>query len=289
MCHIKAIIVILLLIFPKSGVADTLLGTDHGTLFVVVYDTKSIVVTSDSRITTTNGSELKYSDGNEKIHVLNKNHIFYSAGIERLYESGGKTLLKLGDVVKGIEKNQANSNYQLAEMFAQELMEKMRTLPKSALQEIKRASKNMGQENIFEAEFAGIDPDNSLSIVYVKFYFEDEDPNSKIKYIIRKEAFEGQNISFIGQQTELQKAFEDDNSKIGKLIEFRQWKYSFFSKKYLDPFVTAEAFVRLGIKYSTGTRIEGLGYPIYVYCIDKVNGFKKVKVANYDQTVSLPY
>ncbi|MGO9613675.1 MAG: hypothetical protein ACLPX5_11660 [Dissulfurispiraceae bacterium] len=289
MRHVKAIIVILLLIFPKPGIADTLPGTDQGTLFVVVYDSNSIVVASDSRITTSNGSERTYSDGNEKIHVLNKDHIFYAAGLERLYESGGKTLLKLEDVVKGLEINQSNSNYELATMFAHELMEKMRTLPKSALLEINRASKNMGQENVFEAEFAGIDPDDSLSIVYVKFYFEDGGPNSRIKYIIRKEVFEGQSISFIGQQTELQKAFNDDNSEIGKLIEFRHWKSSFFSKKYLDPFVTAEAFVRLGIKYSTGTRIEGLGYPIYVYSIDKANGFRKVKVANDDQTVSLPY
>jgi hypothetical protein len=137
--------------------------------------------------------------------------------------------------------------------------------------------------------FAGVDAEGSLKIETIDVY--PLDSHAAILHF----AFHSQEVAgaesprliLSGQVGALQSGFQDPQSPIAVLPAFRAWAAA-FQTRHLDPARTAEALLALAIKYPPVGVKQRLGYPIHVYVVNTVQGFKKLKTVREGQAASLP-
>jgi len=143
---------------------------------------------------------------------------------------------------------------------------------------------------IFECVFAGVDGDGALKIETVDVYPLDN-LSGVPRFAYHSEEAVGSDsprLILSGQVVALQSGFQDPQSPIATLPEFRTWLVA-FQQRHLDSAQTAEALLALAIKYPALGGKQRLDYPIHIYVINRNEGFRKLKTVREGLAVALPH
>jgi hypothetical protein len=142
---------------------------------------------------------------------------------------------------------------------------------------------------ILECMFAGVDADGSLKTETVDVYPSDQDGGSSFAYHSQEAVgSESPRIILSGQVVAIQSAFQDPQSPIAALPEFRAWAET-FQQRHLDSARTAEALLALAIQYPPEGAKQRLQYPVHVYVINRNDGFQKLKTVREGHAANLPH
>lgn len=258
---------------------------EKGTIIICSLQEDAIYIASDSRIYSPGKIGNKIKDSVEKVIKIKDDLIFAVAGVERINDRYGNLRIKLAFIAK--QAITSDSLIVIANKFIEIFDKEKLKIPIEELNEIIKMAKNTGQDGLFDAIFAGKDKDGKLKIVTVICDFTDNKLNYRIELDIAGPKAE---LTFLGSTYALKEAFNNPESSIGQNRNFKKWHSSTYKEgKKFDMADVVEGLVDFGIRYIPPQHSIDVGYPIYVYKIDKQNGFEKLKESSQKNAVILPY
>ena len=268
----------------------------HATLYVIVLDKQGIAIASDgSRTIYRSGEFSPVSKTTEKVSQLGSKLAFMCSGLVEIETA--RVDIRPAEIARTVYVKRAPAGApllamsELAEQFGKTIADQLNELSPEARSQI-LALKGQFEElepQIFECMFAGADADGSLKIETIDVYPLDSHATILHFAFHSQEAVgaESPRLILSGQVGALRSGFQDPQSPIAVLPAFRAWA-AVFQTGRLDPARTAEALLALAIKYPPVGVKQRLGYPIHVYVVNTVQGFRKLKTVREGHAASLP-
>ena len=268
----------------------------QATLYVIILDRQEIAIASDGQRTIfLHGKISPASQTTEKVTRLNTKLAFMCSG---LVEITTPTVdIRLSEIARTVslkptpEGAPPFSMNELANQFGKTIGDRLEELSPEGRNQMLALRQQLGGETsqIFECMFAGVDADGTLKTETVDVFTSSVDHGVPHFAYHSEEAVgsESPRIILSGEVAGLQTGFQDPQSPIAGLAEFRAWAEA-FQRRRLDSSRTAEALLALAIKYPQQGAKQRLGYPIHVYLVNREEGFKKLKTVPEGRALGLP-
>ena len=265
------------------------------TLDVIVLEKQGIAIASDGKGIYLRGELSPVSKTFEKVTKLRSKLAFMCSGLVEIKTAS--VTIRPSETARAVYGKHAAegaaplSMSELANEFGKTISERLDELSPKARNQTLMLKRQLEEQapQIFECIFAGVDADGALKTETVDVCPSDTD-GAVLHFAYHSEEAVGSDsprLILSGQVAVLQSGFQDPQSPIALLPSFRAWVEA-FQMRHLDSARTVEALLAVAIKYPPVDVKQRLGYPIHVYVVNTVQGFRKLKTVREGQAASLP-